>query len=163
MTKTSAPQPKYRRVMLKLGGEALQGKREHGISPETCDAIAQEIKEVKDLGIQLAIVIGGGNIFRGQAGTKHGLDRATGDYMGMLATVINALRYRMRWRNTASIPASNPPSRCVLSPNRSSAAARFVILKKVASSSSPPAQATRFSRPTPPPRCAPTRSAPKYF
>jgi uridylate kinase len=87
----SAPQPKYRRVMLKLGGEALQGKREHGISPETCDAIAQEIKEVKDLGIQLAIVIGGGNIFRGQAGTKHGLDRATGDYMGMLATVINSL------------------------------------------------------------------------
>lgn len=91
MTKTSTRQPKYRRVMLKLGGEALLGKREHGISPETCDEIAQEIKEVKALGIELAIVIGGGNIFRGVAGSKRGLDRVTGDYMGMLATVINAL------------------------------------------------------------------------
>ena len=91
MTKTSAPPPKYRRVMLKLSGEALLGPREHGISPETCDAIAQEMKEVKALGVELAIVIGGGNIFRGIAGTKHGLDRTTGDYMGMLATVINAL------------------------------------------------------------------------
>src|SRR5439155_1684581 len=59
--------------------------------PQTCDDIAQEIKDVKALGIQLAIVIGGGNIFRGLAGEKHGLDRTTGDYMGMLATVINAL------------------------------------------------------------------------
>jgi uridylate kinase len=91
MSKTSAPKPKYRRVMLKLSGESLIGKREHGISPETCDAIAKEIKEVKELDVQLAIVIGGGNIFRGIAGTKHGLDRTTGDYMGMLATVINAL------------------------------------------------------------------------
>ena len=83
--------PKYRRVMLKLSGEALLGKREHGISPETCDAIADEIKDVKSLGIELAVVIGGGNIFRGLAGEKRGLDRTTGDYMGMLATVINAL------------------------------------------------------------------------
>ncbi len=88
---TSALSPQYRRVMLKLSGEALLGPREHGISPETCDAIAEEIKEVKTLGIELAIVIGGGNIFRGIAGSKRGLDRATGDYMGMLATVINAL------------------------------------------------------------------------
>jgi len=85
------PKPKYRRVMLKLSGESLLGKREHGISPETCDSIAQEIKEVKALGVELAIVIGGGNIFRGVAGSKRGLDRTTGDYMGMLATVINAL------------------------------------------------------------------------
>jgi len=91
MRKATASQPKYRRVMLKLSGEALLGKREHGISPETCAAIAREIKEVKALGIELAIVIGGGNIFRGLAGSKSGLDRATGDYMGMLATVINAL------------------------------------------------------------------------
>ncbi len=91
MSKTSASKLKYRRVMLKLSGEALLGPRAHGISPETCDAIAQEIKEVKELDIELAIVIGGGNIFRGIAGTKHGLDRTTGDYMGMLATVINAL------------------------------------------------------------------------
>jgi len=77
--------------MLKLSGEALLGDREHGISPQICDAIAAEIKEIQQLGVQLAIVIGGGNIFRGLAGTKHGLDRATGDYMGMLATVINSL------------------------------------------------------------------------
>jgi uridylate kinase len=91
MSKTSPPKSKYRRVMLKLSGEALLGKREHGISPETCDAIADEIREVKELDVQLAIVIGGGNIFRGLAGEKRGLDRTTGDYMGMLATVINAL------------------------------------------------------------------------
>lgn len=91
MAPTSATPPKYRRVMLKLSGESLLGDREHGISPETCDAIAQEIKEVKALGLELAIVIGGGNIFRGIAGSKRGLDRATGDYMGMLATVINSL------------------------------------------------------------------------
>ena len=91
MPKSSAPRPKYRRVMLKLSGEALLGERDHGISPETCDAIAKEIKDIKQLGIELAIVIGGGNIFRGLAGAKSGLDRATGDYMGMLATVINAL------------------------------------------------------------------------
>ena len=91
MSRTSPPKPKYRRVMLKLSGESLLGPREHGISPETCDAIAKEISEVKALGIELAIVIGGGNIFRGVAGSKRGLDRATGDSMGMLATVINAL------------------------------------------------------------------------
>src|ERR1041385_7893160 len=91
MVQTSAPTPKYRRVMLKVSGEALLGTREHGISPETCDAIAREIKEVKELDVQLAIVIGGGNIFRGLSASKHGLDRTAGDYMGMLATVINAL------------------------------------------------------------------------
>ena len=91
VTKSSTPQPKHKRVMLKLSGEALLGKREYGISPETCNAIAEELKEVKGLGVELAIVIGGGNIFRGMAGTKHGLDRTTGDYMGMLATVINGL------------------------------------------------------------------------
>ena len=91
MRKSSATTPKYRRVMLKLSGEALLGPRDHGIAPETCDAIAKEIKEVKELGIELAIVIGGGNIFRGLSGSERGIERATGDYMGMLATVINAL------------------------------------------------------------------------
>ncbi|MEI8064004.1 MAG: UMP kinase [Verrucomicrobiota bacterium] len=91
MRNSTASKPKYRRVMLKLSGEALLGRREHGISTETCAAIAKEIKDIKALGIELAIVIGGGNIFRGLAGAKSGLDRATGDYMGMLATVINAL------------------------------------------------------------------------
>jgi uridylate kinase len=83
--------PKYRRVMLKLSGEALLGNRGYGISPEVCERIAQEIREIRALGVELAVVIGGGNIFRGMAGAKHGLDRVTGDYMGMLATVINSL------------------------------------------------------------------------
>jgi uridylate kinase len=91
METTPVPQPRYRRVLLKLSGESLMGSRNHGISPETCDAIAEELAEVKKLDVRLAIVIGGGNIFRGHAGSKHGLGRATGDYMGMLATVINAL------------------------------------------------------------------------
>jgi uridylate kinase len=91
MKKAATAKPKFRRVMLKLSGESLLGEREHGISPETCESIAQEIKEVKALGIELAIVIGGGNIFRGMAGSKRGLDRATADYMGMLATVMNSL------------------------------------------------------------------------
>ncbi len=91
MPRPSAVKPKYKRVMLKLSGESLLGTREHGIAPETCDAIAGEIKEVKALGIELGIVIGGGNIFRGMAGSQRGLDRTTADYMGMLATVMNAL------------------------------------------------------------------------
>jgi uridylate kinase len=91
MSQASAPAPKYKRVMLKLSGEALLGKLGYGIAPETCQAIAEEIQDIKSLGVELAIVIGGGNIFRGMAGEKHGLDRTTGDYMGMLATVINAL------------------------------------------------------------------------
>lgn len=77
--------------MLKLSGEAFLGSREYGIDPEFTKKVAKQIKEVRDLGTQIAIVIGAGNIFRGVAGEKHGIDRATGDYMGMLGTVINAL------------------------------------------------------------------------
>jgi uridylate kinase len=99
VSKTTAPVPVYRRVLLKLGGESLQGKAAHGISPETCEGIAQELKEIHALGIQLAIVIGGGNIFRGQSGTQHGLNRTTGDYMGMLATLINSLALQSALEN----------------------------------------------------------------
>ena len=81
----------YRRVLLKISGEALAGKQGYGIDPETIGGIAEEIREVIDMGVQLAVVIGGGNIFRGIAASAGGMDRATGDYMGMLATVINAL------------------------------------------------------------------------
>lgn len=81
----------YKRILLKLGGEIMLGKREHGVDPEAAVDIAQQIKEVYETGIQVAIVIGGGNIFRGVSGSKNGIDRATADYMGMLATVINAL------------------------------------------------------------------------
>ncbi|MEW6144696.1 MAG: UMP kinase [Thermodesulfobacteriota bacterium] len=84
-------EPKYRRILLKLSGEALQGPEGYGISSKSLDAISDEIVEVHGLGVEIAIVIGGGNIFRGVSGAETGIDRSTGDYMGMLATVINAL------------------------------------------------------------------------
>ncbi len=87
----SAAAPAYRRVLLKLSGEALAGRQGYGIEPETLGRIAEEIREVVALHVQLAVVIGGGNIYRGIAASAGGMDRATGDYMGMLATVINAL------------------------------------------------------------------------
>jgi len=83
--------PAYRRVLLKLSGEALQGPQGFGIHGETIQAIARELKEVHALGVQIAIMVGGGNIFRGGRQKGFEIDRATGDYMGMLATVINAL------------------------------------------------------------------------
>ncbi|NIP38801.1 MAG: UMP kinase [Candidatus Dadabacteria bacterium] len=85
------PQPKYQKVLLKLSGEALQGKEKFGICVDTLKTISKEIVEVHSLGVQVGIVIGGGNIFRGIAGTATGMDRSTADYMGMLATVINSL------------------------------------------------------------------------
>jgi uridylate kinase len=83
--------PKYRRILLKLSGEALGGEQGNGVCAEALHSMALQIKEVRDLGVEVVIVIGGGNIFRGLAGSERGIDRATGDYMGMLATVINAL------------------------------------------------------------------------
>jgi uridylate kinase len=82
---------KYKRILLKLSGEVFGGKRKYGIDFELLHVLACEIKEVRKLGVDIAIVVGGGNIFRGVAGAVHGVDRATGDYMGMLATVINSL------------------------------------------------------------------------
>ena len=84
-------EPVYRRVLLKLSGEALAGSRGYGIDPETIARVAAEIRDVAQRGVQLAVVIGAGNIFRGIAASAGGMDRATGDYMGMLATAINAL------------------------------------------------------------------------
>ena len=84
-------EPKYRRVLLKLSGEALMGDREFGLDSVTVDRIAAEIKTVAELGVQVCIVVGGGNIFRGVSGASAGMDRASADYMGMLATVMNAL------------------------------------------------------------------------
>jgi uridylate kinase len=83
--------PKYRRVLLKLSGETLAGDKKFGLCPDTLKAIAQEIKEVADLKVEVGIVVGGGNIFRGLAVSAQGIERAVGDYMGMLATVINSL------------------------------------------------------------------------
>src|SRR6476646_10823454 len=81
----------YRRILLKLSGESLQGPQGFGIHGETIQAIAQELKEVHNLGVEIAIMVGGGNIFRGGRQKGFEIDRSTGDYMGMLATVINAL------------------------------------------------------------------------
>ena len=145
MSKSATLRPKYRRVMLKLSGESLLGGRDHGISPETCDAIAKEIKEVKELGIELAIVIGGGNIFRGVAGSKRGLERATGDFMGMLATVINALALQ------DSLERAGAPTRVQSAIEMRAVAEPFIRrravrhLEKAAWSFSPPVPVIHFS------------------
>ena len=81
----------YNRILLKLSGEALLGNRSHGIDPNTINKYIREIKSIVDLGVEVSIVIGGGNIFRGLSGANNGIDRVQGDYMGMLATVINGL------------------------------------------------------------------------
>ena len=92
MAETSAqPAPAYTRVLLKLSGEALMGDRDYGIDPVRVQAIAAEVAAVHERGVEVAIVVGGGNIYRGLASAARGMDRATGDYMGMLATVLNAL------------------------------------------------------------------------
>src|SRR5256886_7292200 len=85
------PKAKYGRILLKLSGEAIGGESGIGISPEAIHDMAQQIREVRDLGVQVVVVVGGGNIFRGLSGSERGIERATGDYMGMLATIINAL------------------------------------------------------------------------
>lgn len=85
------PTLKYKRVLLKLSGEALAGEHKTGIDPETVAAICGEIGTVLDMGVEMALVIGGGNIFRGLSGSAKGMERSSADYMGMLATVLNAL------------------------------------------------------------------------
>jgi len=84
-------EPAYKRILLKLSGESLLGNLSYGIDLETARSIAQEIKEIHDLNVQIAIMIGGGNIFRGIRGTEAGMDRAWADYMGLLATIINGI------------------------------------------------------------------------
>ena len=87
----SKQSPRYKRILLKLSGEALAGDKGFGIHHDTIERIAEEIKSIHGLGTEIAIVVGGGNIFRGIAGTAQGMDRAASDYMGMLATVINSM------------------------------------------------------------------------
>ncbi|RUM30836.1 MAG: UMP kinase, partial [Aquifex sp.] len=96
--------PRYERILLKLSGEAFAGDQGYGIDPAFLEYISHEIKNVYDLGVQIAIVIGGGNIFRGFQGKEIGIDRATADYMGMLATVINALALQSALENHVKIP-----------------------------------------------------------
>ncbi|MDE2184507.1 MAG: UMP kinase [Alphaproteobacteria bacterium] len=97
--------PKYRRVLLKVSGEALMGSQPYGIDISTVDRIAADVKDTTDAGIQVCMVIGGGNIFRGLSGAAKGIDRATADYMGMLATVMNALAMQ------AALERTGVPSR----------------------------------------------------
>ena len=90
---------KYKRILLKLSGEALMGERSYGIDPKKLNIYAKEIKEIFDFGIEIAIVIGGGNIFRGVSGSSEGVDRVQADYMGMLATVVNGLALQSALEN----------------------------------------------------------------
>ncbi len=90
-TPETSAQPKFKRVLLKMSGEALMGKKEFGLDPETVARIAGDVKDVVDMGIQVCIVVGAGNIFRGVSGASSGMDRTTADHMGMLGIVINAL------------------------------------------------------------------------
>jgi len=91
MSETSKPNASFKRVMLKISGEALMGEQGFGLHPPTVERIANEIKSVHELGVEICMVIGGGNIFRGLQGSAQGMERTTADYMGMLATVMNAL------------------------------------------------------------------------
>ena len=88
----------YKRILLKLSGEALMGNRQYGIDPDRLKEYAEDIKQLTDKGVEIAIVIGGGNIFRGLAGASKGMDRVQGDHMGMLATVINGLSFARSFR-----------------------------------------------------------------
>jgi uridylate kinase len=87
----AAGEPRYSRILLKLSGEALLGSRQYGVDPSVCASIASQVGAVRARGVEVGIVVGGGNIFRGMAAAAHGMDRATGDYIGMLATVMNGL------------------------------------------------------------------------
>src|SRR5256885_11590782 len=91
MSETDDPPPAFRRILLKLSGEALMGPLEYGADRDRIAAIAAQVKRVADRGVEIAVVVGGGNIYRGLRGAAEGMDRATGAYMGMLATVLNAL------------------------------------------------------------------------
>ena len=110
--------PAYQRVLLKLSGEALMGEQQFGIDPGVTTQIAKDIQEIQQLGVQTAVVIGGGNLFRGLAASARGMDRATADYMGMLATVINALALQdaLEHQGIASRVASAIEMRAVAEP-----------------------------------------------
>jgi uridylate kinase len=89
--KSTGSTPRYRRILLKISGEALLGDRSYGVDPAFCSFIAGQVRDIRDLGVEVAIVVGGGNIFRGLAAAARGMDRSTADYVGMLATVMNGL------------------------------------------------------------------------
>src|SRR6266852_954717 len=137
----NSPEPTYSRIVLKLSGESFQGPQGFVIHAETVHAIAREIKEVNDLGVQVAIIVGGGNIFRGTRQKSLSIDRATGDYMGMLSTVINGLALQDALEKQGGFTRL-----------------QSAILKRAASSFLPPAPAIHISPPIRRRRCAPWKS-----
>ena len=149
-----APAFKYKRILLKLSGEALMGEDSYGINRATIERIVSEIADVVALGVEVAVVIGGGNIFRGVAPAAAGMDRATADYMGMLATVMNALALQDAMHRVNLVAGC---SRRSISNRWSSpifAARQCAISKKARSLSLRRAPAIRSSPPTPRRRCA---------
>lgn len=120
----------YKRILLKLSGEALMGNLQYGIDPQRLADYAQEIKSVVDKGVQVAIVIGGGNIFRGVAGASKGMDRVQGDHMGMLATVINGLALQGACEDIDYKLGYNQRFKSTKWPNRLFAEELFAIWKK---------------------------------
>ena len=127
------PDPAYRRVLLKLSGEALMGDQAFGIDPDVTTQIAKEVSEIQELGVETAVVIGGGNLFRGLAASAKGMDRATADYMGMLATVINALALQdaLEHQGVATRVASAIEMRAVAEPFIRRRAVRHLEKKRV--------------------------------
>jgi uridylate kinase len=105
--------PKYKRVVLKLSGEALAGESSFGIKPSVIKSIAGQVKEIAELGVEVAVVVGGGNIWRGKIGSEMGMDRATADYMGMLATVMNSLALQDSLEHLESNQEYKPQLKCV--------------------------------------------------
>lgn len=103
--------PAFKRILLKLSGEALMGPSDYGLDAQTVDSLARELVEVRDAGLEVALVIGGGNIYRGMAAAAEGMDRATGDYMGMLATVLNSLAVQEALERHGANTRGRPSSR----------------------------------------------------
>ena len=116
LAKAVPGRPAYKRILLKLSGEALMGPDSYGINRPTIDRIVGEIAEILGLGVEVAVVIGGGNIFRGVAPAAAGMDRATADYMGMLATVMNALALQVAAGSPRYVKVEDVPSGAKLSP-----------------------------------------------
>ena len=121
---------RYRRVLLKLSGEALMGPRQYGIDPEVARDIAGQVAEAGQGGVQIAIVVGGGNIFRGLSAAATGMDRSTADYMGMLATVMNGLAIQDALEQSGCPTGCCPPSPCRRSASRTSAAGRSATSRR---------------------------------
>ena len=124
---------KFKRVVLKLSGEALAGEKGYGIDPAVVDSVAKQIKETVRNGLQVAVVVGGGNIWRGLSGSSRGMDRATADYMGCWRRSSILWRYRMRWSSVTSIPGCKPQSKCVKLQNHTYDGGQFATLRRGAS------------------------------